>query len=173
MTHISTSNRKISKESLVDTAGLVTYSLLAGAVTDYAAGLRGLGIVASRTYGTAINVPTAAPYGKWRNLLYKATKTTDESSKFRKGAIELLAFNTFQVPLYATVVAVGSLASNLSHEECKVDMEKVKRGSEILTLISPAVGPTLGLWCEGIRKLFKVKSSGRKARESLEELTKH
>ena len=59
------------KESLIDTLGLVTYSLLAGAITDYASGLRGLGIVASRAYGTAINLPTGAPYGKYRNFLYK------------------------------------------------------------------------------------------------------
>jgi len=76
--------KKSRRESLVDTAGLITYSLLAGAITDYVSGLRGIGILASRTYGTVINIPTAAPYGKWRNFLYKKTKTTDESSKLRK-----------------------------------------------------------------------------------------
>lgn len=157
-----------TKESIVDTVGLVTYSLLAGAITDYAAGLRGMGIVASRTYGTAINIPTGAPYGKWRNFLYKTTKTTDQSSSLRKYLVELLAFDTFQVPLYATVVGAGSLASNLLDGQFKIDFDKVKHGTEILTAISPLVSPTMGLYMEGIRKVFGLKSAPRKARESLE-----
>ena len=159
---------KKGKESLVDTLGLVSYSLIAGAATDYASGLRGLGIVASRAYGTAINIPTGAPYGKWRNFLYRKTKTTDKSSRFRKYLVELLAFDTFQVPLYATVVAVGSLASNLLQGEAKVDLDKVARGSAILTAVSPLVGPTVGLWMEGFRKLFRLKSAPKKAGEILE-----
>src|SRR3989344_9687576 len=96
---------KGSKESLVDTLGVVSYSLIVGAGMDYSAGLRGMGIVASRTYGTAINIPTGALYGKWRNLIYRKLKSTDKSSKLRKYLTELTAFNTFHVPLYATVVA--------------------------------------------------------------------
>jgi hypothetical protein len=159
---------KRGKEALVDTIGLVTYSLVAGALTDYASGLRGLGIVASRAYGTAINIPTGAPYGKWRNFLYRKTRTTDKSSKRRKYFTELLAFDTFQVPLYATVIAVGSLASNLLKGEFRVDWDKVGRGAAILTAISPLVGPTVGLYMEGIRKLFGLKSAPKKAGESLE-----
>jgi hypothetical protein len=157
-----------TKESIVDTIGLVSYSLLAGAITDYAAGLRGMGIVAARTYGTAINIPTGAPYGKWRNFLYKKTKTTDESSNFRKYLVELLAFDSFQVPLYATVLSAGSLFSNLLEGKVKIDFDKVQRGTAILTAMSPLVSPTVGLYMEGVRKLFGLKSAPKKARESLE-----
>jgi hypothetical protein len=90
---------KKGKEYLVDTLGVVTCSLALGTALDYYAGLRGWEIVGSRAYATAINAPTGGPYGKWRNLLYKLTKTTDKSSKARKTAVELLAFNTFQVPI--------------------------------------------------------------------------
>ncbi len=161
--------KKSRKESLVDTLGLLTYSLIAGAATDYASGLRGLGILASRAYGTGINIPTAAPYGKWRNLLYKLTKTTDESPKFRKYLTELLAFDTFQVPLYSTVLTFGSLMYNLSRGQFKIDFDKVKNGTEILTAISPFVGPIMGLYMEGVRKLFHLESAPKKARENLEE----
>ncbi|PIN90812.1 hypothetical protein COU60_00525 [Candidatus Pacearchaeota archaeon CG10_big_fil_rev_8_21_14_0_10_34_76] len=160
---------KRGRESLVDTLGLVSYSLVVGAGMDYSAGLRGFGILASRAYGTAINFPTGAPYGKWRNFVYKKGKTTDKSSRFRKGVTELVAFNTFQVPLYATVIAVGSLASNLaSNGELKVDMENVLSGAKHLAMVSPLIGPTLGWYTEGLRKLFGLKSAPRKARESLE-----
>ncbi|MBS3071550.1 L-alanine exporter AlaE [Candidatus Pacearchaeota archaeon] len=167
-TSIATKDNR--KESLVDTLGVVSYSLIVGAVTDYSAGLRGIGVLASRLYGTAINLPTGAPYGKWRNFIYKKTKTTNESSKLRKSLVELAAFNTFQVPLYVTVIGVGSLVSNLiSSEEFKIDFDKVIKGAEHLAIISPLIGPTLGLYTEGLRKLFGLKSVPRKARESLEE----
>jgi hypothetical protein len=161
---------KRGKESLVDTLGVVSYSLIVGAGMDYSAGLRGMGIVASRAYGTAINIPTGAPYGKWRNFVYEKTRTTDKSSKFRKGVAELLAFNTFQVPLYSTVVAVGSLVSNLiTNGEFKIDFDKVSTGAQHLAMVSPLIGPTLGLYTEGLRKVFGLKSAPRKARESLED----
>ena len=136
---------KKGKESLVDTLGVVSYSLIVGAGMDYSAGLRGRGIVASRVYGTIINIPTGARYGKWRNFVYEKTRTTDKSSKLRKGVAELLAFNTFQVPLYTTVVAIGSLASNLlSNGEFKIDFDKVSTGAQHLAMVSPLIGPTLG-----------------------------
>jgi len=160
---------KSRKESLVDTLGLVTYSLITGATLDYASGLRGLGIVASRAYGTAINTPTGALYGKWRNFLYRKTKTTDESPNRKKYLTELLAFNTFQVPVYATAVGVGSLVSNLLAGEFKIDFDKVANGAGILLAISPAIGPTMGLWLEGCRKVFGIKSAPKQARESLEQ----
>ena len=83
--------------------------------------------------------------------------------------MELLAFDTFQVPLYATVIGFGSLVSNLSKGELKIDFDKVQNGVAILTAVSPLVGPTVGLYMESVRKLFNLKSAPRKARESLEE----
>ena len=101
--------------------------------------------------------------------MYRKTRTTDKSSKLRKYLTELIAFDTFQVPLYSTVIAVGSLASNLINTgEFKVDFDKVERGTEILLGISPLVSPTMGLYMEGFRKMFGLKSAPRKARESLE-----
>ena len=102
---------KKGKEGWVDTLGNVSYSLAVGSALDYAAGLNGLGILASRAYATGMNLPTAAPYGKWRNFVFEKTRTTDDSSKLRKGLTDLLAFNTFQVPVYASAIAVGSLIS--------------------------------------------------------------
>lgn len=146
------------KEGLVDTLGNVTYPLIVGSILDYSTGLRGWGIVASRTYATAINAPTGAPYGKWRNFMFKLTKTTGKSNKVRQSLADLVAFNTFQVPLYSSVVAVGSLIS-----EGKVDWDKVKHGAEYLTIISPVIAPTIGMYMDGLRKIFKLKSAPEKA----------
>jgi len=100
-----------NKESLVDTAANISYSLAAGAVLDYCSGLRGWGIVTSRASATVMNSLTGAPYGKWRNIIFRSINTTEESSKFKKTLTDLLAFNTFQVPLYGIAIAIGSLVS--------------------------------------------------------------
>jgi len=145
------------KEGLVDTLGNVSYSLIAGGILDYASGLRGWGIIASRLSATAINLPTGAPYGKWRNLTFKLTKTTNESSKIRKSLADLLAFNTFQVPIYSSAVAIGSLIS-----EGKIDWQKVEKGAAYIALISPLIAPTLGYYMDGLRKVFRLKSAPEK-----------
>lgn len=148
----------ISKTALVDIGGNVTYSLIVGSVIDYFAGLNLTGIIASRTSATGINLVTGGPYGWWREKAYQATKTNEESGKVRKTLVDLLAFNTFQVPIYASVVAIGSLIS-----EGKVDWEKVKDGSTYFMMISPLIGPTMGLYMDGFRKLFGVKSAAEGA----------
>ncbi len=142
------------KVALVDTVGNISYSLIAGTILDSCAGLNFAGIVASRASATAINSVTGGPYGWWREKAFKLTKTSEESGKIRKSLVDLLAFNTFQVPIYATAVAIGSLIS-----EGKVDMEKVQNGATYLATISPFIGPTLGWYMDGCRKLFGVKSA--------------
>jgi len=160
----------VRKIAAVDIGGNITYGLVVGAMLDYSAGLNAAGILASRTYATAMNSVVGGPYGWWREKAFKITNTNEESGKVRKTLVDLLAFNSFQVPLYATVVAVGSLASNLlSNGEFKIDFDKVSTGAQHLAMISPFIGPTLGLYTEGLRRLFGLKSAPRKARESLED----
>lgn len=143
---------------VVDTAGNITYSLIAGSILDYCAGLNLAGIIASRASATAMNSVTGGLYGWWREKAFKVTKTNKESSKLRKSLVDLLAFNTFQVPIYATAVAIGSLFS-----EGKVDIKKVQNGAVYLATISPFIGPTLGWYMDGCRKLFGVKSAAEGA----------
>lgn len=147
------------KEFLVDTLGNVTYSWLVGAILDYKAGLNFTGIVASRTSATGINSATGGLYGKWRNVVFEKTKTNKESGKTKNILVDLFAFNSFQVPVYATAIAIGSYVS-----EGEVNLEKVKDGAEYLAIVSPAIGPTMGLWMDSTRKIFKLKSASEKAK---------
>jgi len=146
------------KVAVVDTAGNITYSLIVGSLLDYSAGLNLAGIVASRASATAMNSVTGGPYGWWREKIFKTTKTTEKSGKIRKTLVDLLAFNTFQVPIYAAAVAIGSYVS-----EGKVDMEKVQNGATYLATISPLIGPTMGWYMDGFRKLFGIKSAAEGA----------
>ncbi|MGA2130065.1 MAG: L-alanine exporter AlaE [Candidatus Pacearchaeota archaeon] len=159
--------KKSRMESIVDTAGQMLLSLT-GAPTDYLSGLRGVGILAARSYGALAILPTGAFYGKCRNHCYKDRKVTDESPLSKKWLAEMKAFLSFQVPLYATTLAMGSLASHLGYHELKVDPEKILTGVGLLTLASPIAAPGTGLWMEAGRKIFGLDSAGKKARKSLE-----
>lgn len=156
-TIISTQPSK-KKIGLVDTGGNITYSLLVGTVLDYCAGLNCAGIVASRASATAMNTVIGGPYGWWREWAYRVTKTTKESGKVRKTLVDLLAFNTFQVPVYAAAVAIGSFLS-----EGKVNWDKVQDGATYLATISPFIGPTMGWYLDHFRRLFGVKSAAEGA----------
>jgi len=146
------------KTALVDTGGNVTYSLIVGSVLDYMSGLNLTGIVASRFSATAINTVTGGLYGWWREKAFKVTKTTEESGKVRKTIVDLLAFNTFQVPIYATAIIIGSLIS-----EGRVDWDKVRNGSVYLATISPFIASTMGWYMDGFRQLFGVRSAAEGA----------
>ncbi|MBU2406555.1 MAG: L-alanine exporter AlaE, partial [Nanoarchaeota archaeon] len=151
------------REKAADALGNITYSLIVGAMLDYSAGLDWIGILGSRGFAMAVNIPTSIPYGKWRNFLFNKTKTSDKKTrnlggKIRRGLVDLLAFNTFQVPVYATAVAVGSYLS-----EGEVNWEKVQQGTEYLACISPLIGPTMGWYMDGFRNLFGVKTAPQKA----------
>lgn len=143
-----------SKTVVADTLGNVTYPLIVGGLIDYASGLNLLGIVTSRVSGIPLNVVSGRPYGWWREQTYKITNTKESSGKIRKTLTDLLAFNTFQVPLYAGLVALGSLVS-----EGHVDWNKVGHGASYLAEISPLIGPTMGIYMDSLRKVFGVKSA--------------
>ena len=146
------------KVATVDIGGNVTYGLIVGTLLDYSAGLNLAGIVASRTYATMMNTVVGGPYGWWREKAFQVTKTNEEHSKPRKTLVDLLAFNTFQIPLYATALSIGSLIS-----EGSIDAEKVRDGATNLAIISPLIGPTMGWYLDGFRKLFGVKSAAQGA----------
>jgi len=121
---------------------------------NYSAGLNLAGVVASRTYATAMNSIVGGPYGWWREKTFQITNTNEKSGNVRKTLVDLLAFNTFQVPSYSTAIEVGSLIS-----EGTVDWDKVRDGATNLAFISPLIGPTMGWYLDGFRRIFGIKSA--------------
>lgn len=142
---------------LVDTLGNITYSLIVGSMLDYSAGLRLKGIINSRVTATGINSVTGGPYGWWREKMFKWTNTQENSNKVRKYLVDLLAFNTFQIPVYATALSIGTLM------EGQYDLHKVVNGIKNLATISPLIGPTMGWYMDGFRSLFGIKSAAKGA----------
>ena len=145
------------KIAIVDTLGNITYSLIVGSALDYSAGLRLKGIIGSRATATAINSVTGGPYGWWREKMFKWTNTKSNSNKVRKYLVDLLAFNTFQIPVYATALSIGTLT------EGEYDFQRVVEGVKNLVIISPVIGPTMGWYMDGFRWLFGIKSAAKGA----------
>ena len=151
-----TEDNQPSKKKIraVDTLGNITYSLIVGSALDYATGLNLKGILASRAYATGVNSVTGGPYGWWREKIYRITRTKETSSKFKKGLSNLLAFNTFQVPIYGSAVAIASFFS-----EGEIDFEKVENGMINLAIVSPLIGPTMNWTMDKFRKLFGIRTA--------------
>ena len=158
----------VRKILVVDTVGNVTYSLIVGSILDCFAGLNFAGIVTSRASATLINFAVGGIYGWWREKLFRFTQTNKESGKLRKIAVDLLACNTFQIPIYATGVILGSFVS-----EGHVNLGKVGNGVLYLAMISPFIGPTLGWYMDCCRKLFGVEPAIEGAYKSTISNRKH
>ena len=99
------------------------------------------------------NALTAAPYGWWTEKVYTFTNTNKDSHSIRKRFVDLLSFNTFQLPVYAVVLSIETYFS-----EGEVNFDKVKNGVENLAIFSPFIGPTLGWYMSRCRRLFDVKT---------------
>lgn len=154
--------KRLSKRGkIADGSSGLTYSFIVGGMLDFLAGLRFPGIMYSRLSSVVTDSLTSIPYGMWRDKVFKTAKTTEKSGKIKKYITDLVAFNTFQIPVYAAIV---SFASYLS--DGYIDGEKVRHGVTYLAAISPLIAPTRGLYMDGVRKLFGAKSSLEKANVS-------
>lgn len=179
-------NKSWTKENVVYTVGNVTYSLITGTALDFYSGLTPFGVLCSRTYATGINSLTGALYENWRNYVFRKKDEIlnskpiqylkEKISKTRLSKLgekkiiraapnvvaNLFAFNTMQVPIYATAIALGTFIS-----EGEINWQKVQNGAESLVKISPLIGPTMGWYNDIFRKMFGVKSAQEKAKSSL------
>lgn len=143
---------KISKKTVADIVGTVSYNLITGGIIDYSAGLSASTILTSRLSRIPLYSVIGASYSWWREKAYQITKTTEESGKLKKIATDFISLNTFQVPIYVGLVAIGSYLT----EGC-VDWGKVKKGTTYLVETSPFISPTFGLYLDLVRKCFGVK----------------
>lgn len=177
-----------TKEKVVYTMANISYSLITGTALDFYSGLSPFGVLCSRTYATGINSLTGALYENWRNYVFRKKDKILNSkpiqylkemiSKTRLGklaeknwirktinatpniAADLFAFNTMQVPIYASAIALGTFIS-----EGKINWESVQNGAENLAKISPIIGPTMGWYNDRFRKFFGVQTAEEKSRE--------
>ncbi|MGV8142668.1 MAG: L-alanine exporter AlaE [Candidatus Pacearchaeota archaeon] len=152
--NISTKRSLGSRAAIADVVGNNLYGLIVGGAIDYASGLDTEGVAASRLSGAIVNTVTGALYGWWREKICQITRTDESSGRIRKSAVDFLAFNTFQTPLYAMLSAIGSKVS-----EGSINWDKAEHGAAYLIAFSPFIAPTMGWFMDGVRRVARVKSA--------------
>jgi len=126
----------------VDTFTMIAFSTpIAMANEVFIAGMDVEQSLKARGIATIVNILTARPYGKFRDYLFKKCHTTDKSGFVKKTATDILAFASFQAPLYAGILAVSG-----------AEPEKVLLGS--------------GVCLDAVRKFFGLKPAYVLAEES-------
>ena len=140
----------------VDTFTMIAFSTpIAMANEVFIAGMDVEQSLKARGIATIVNILTARPYGKFRDYLFKKCHTTDKSGFVKKTATDILAFASFQAPLYAGILAVSG-----------AEPEKVLLGSAVITGISGFIGRPYGVCLDAVRKFFGLKPAYVLAEES-------
>jgi hypothetical protein len=133
----------------VDTAAMVSFSTpIAMANEVFVADMDVTDSLKARGIATIVNAFTARPYGKYRDFIFKKLKTTKESGFWKKYFTDVLAFATFQAPLYAGILAVSG-----------ADPEGVLAGSATITALSGFIGRPYGAYLDVLRKGCGLKPS--------------
>lgn len=133
----------------VDTSAMISFSTpIAMANEIFVADMDITDSLKARGIATIVNAFTARPYGKYRDFIFKKLKTTKESGFWKKYLTDVLAFATFQAPLYAGILAVSG-----------AELEGVLAGSATITALSGFIGRPYGAYLDILRKSCGLKPS--------------
>lgn len=132
-----------------DTLALLTFFTVTGALNErYVAGLDWSEVASARLIGAPLMVMTARPYGLYRDLVASHHWTAEWSPTLR----DILALVTFQVPIYAAILAVSG-----------AELMDILRGCGGFALLMLVVGRPYGLYVDAIRRAFGVPPAGKVA----------
>lgn len=93
---------------LVDTLATISFWTPVGMAQEIAvAGMTVSQSLKVRGISFGISLFAARPYGIYRNRVFKLLRTTEETGQVRRYWTDYLAFNTFWIPVYAGMLAVG------------------------------------------------------------------
>ena len=146
-------------EGATDTIASNAYSLVVGSGLDLIASHLGPeGWLASRAQSMLWNATTGALYGKYRDTVFRLTRTTPESSAIKRVVVELGAFNLFQTPPYAGMVMLSTKLF-----EGGINWEKVQDGTMGFVALTPFIGPTFNWTYDKCREFFGFKTAAEKA----------
>lgn len=100
------------KAFVVDTVVTVTFfTLVAGMTELFIAGMELHQVVVARLLTIPVMVLTGRPYGVWRDWVFVRT---NPKQKLTTVLVDIIAFLTFQVPVYvATLIVAGARASEI------------------------------------------------------------
>lgn len=141
----------MKKQSLADILAMVSFSILVGLFVE-------LGVLhmtlnqslRSRVMSIPLNILTARPYGIYRDWIIRTLEAAlpNSHSKF---AGDILAFCSFQVPLYILIL-VSSGAS----------VSQALQGSVVVIFVSLLSGRPYGIFLDFFRRLLNSRELPQK-----------
>lgn len=133
---------------VADTTALVLFFTVTGALNErFVSGMSWNEVLHARLLGAALMIPVARPYGLWRDRLMRRAGP----SRWSRIAWDSLALVSFQVPIYAAIIAVSGASGR--------SLLLGVLGATAIMLVS---GRPYGAFLNWIRRLFGLPPGGYK-----------
>lgn len=146
---ITTDERSMRRRAfLADTLALILFFTTTGMLNErFIAGMTWEEVLHARLLGAALMIPVARPYGLWRDLVMQRTGESRASKLFW----DSMALMTFQVPIYAAIIAVSGASG-----------EGLLRGTLGAAAMMLVLGRPYGAFLNMVRRLFGLPPGGEK-----------
>ena len=133
---------------IADTTALLLFFTTTGIINErFIAGMTWNQVFHARLIGAVLMIPVARPYGIWRDWVMKYAGP----GRFSRLLWDSLALMTFQVPLYAVIIAFSGASGS--------GLVKGTLGAALMML---CLGRPYGAFLNGIRRLFSLPPGGEK-----------
>ncbi|WBU48822.1 L-alanine exporter AlaE [Kosakonia pseudosacchari] len=133
---------------IADTTALIVFFTITGIINErILAGMTWEQVFHARLLGAVLMVPVARPYGIWRDWVMKRAS----ASRLSKLLWDSAALVSFQVPVYAAIIAVSGASGS--------GLIKGTLGAALMMLF---LGRPYGAFLNTVRKLFGLPPGGDK-----------
>lgn len=145
---LSTEKASRRRAFIADTTALVLFFTTTGILNErFIAGMTWDQVFHARLISAVLMIPVARPYGIWRDWVMKYAGP----GRFSRLLWDSLALMTFQVPLYAVIIAFSGASGS--------GLVKGTLGAALMML---CLGRPYGAFLNGIRRLFSLPPGGEK-----------
>ncbi|MBI3599772.1 MAG: L-alanine exporter AlaE [Nitrospinae bacterium] len=129
-----------------DTFAMITFSTVVGMVIEILVSGMTLGQSAqARLTAIPANLLTARLYGIFRDWVFQLMRAL-KGGQVKEGIADIMAFILFQVPLYATILAISG-----------ANVHQIATACGAVTILSVFMGRPYGIFLDFSRWLFRIK----------------
>lgn len=133
---------------MADTLALLVFFTITGMLNErFIAGMSWEEVLRARLLGAVLMIPVARPYGLWRDLVMRRAG----ESRLSKLVWDSIALMTFQVPIYAAIIAVSGASGN-----------GLIIGTLSAALMMLVLGRPYGAFLNLVRRLFGLPPGGER-----------
>lgn len=135
-------------EFLADTIALLLFFTTTGMLNErFVAGMQWDQVLHARLLGAILMVPVARPYGIWRDWVMRQAS----DNRFSRILWDSIALVTFQVPIYAAIIAVNGASG--------IGLLSGVLGATVMMLV---LGRPYGAFLNWVRGMFGLPAGGQR-----------